>query len=166
MLNEINESVSPSTSGGRIGLHMLRSLVNDLFPNFNYNNYTERFVPSPIPIRPATYGKSPKQSAINQAYGSVGCKAHEMCGKLSRGFFGRIQIESYLSLGLSLTEISTVIDQCLRNLYDKLSDVSEYMEALKSGIPPCKPPSFQFMAIGGYGFYEGKLKTLLTYDGI
>lgn len=166
MLNEINETVSPSTNGGRVGLHMLRSLVNDLFPNFNYNNYTERFVPCPIPIRPATYGKTPKQSSINQAYGSVCCKAHEMCGKLFRGFFGRTHIEAYLSLGPNIAEVTMVIDQCLMNLFEKLGDVGEYMDALKSGIPPCKPPSFQFMAIGGYGYYEGKLKALLAYDDL
>jgi len=56
---------------------------------------------------------------------------------------------------VSLTDLSMVIDQCLKNLCDKIVDVSEYLEALKDGVPPCDPPKFLFQTVGGYGYYEG-----------
>ena len=60
-----------------------------------------------------------------------------------------------LFTGVSLTDLSMVIDQCLKNLCDKIVDVSEYLEALKDGVPPCDPPKFLFQTVGGYGYYEG-----------
>ena len=61
--------------------------------------------------------------------------------------------------GVSLTDLSMVIDQCLKNLCDKIVDVSEYLEALKDGVPPCDPPKFLFQTVGGYGYYEGACKS-------
>ena len=60
---------------------------------------------------------------------------------------------------MSLTDLSMVIDQCLKNLCDKIVDVSEYLEALKDGVPPCDPPKFLFQTVGGYGYYEGACKS-------
>lgn len=50
-----------------------------------------------------------------------------------------------------------IIDQCMKNLCDKIVDVSEYLEALKDGVPPCDPPKFLFKTMGGYGYYEGRV---------
>lgn len=54
----------------------------------------------------------------------------------------------------------------MKNLFDKIVDVSEYLEALKDGVPPCVPPKFLFQTVGGYGYYEGKLRAILDYDDL
>lgn len=166
MVSEVNESFSPACSRGRISLHMLSSLAKDVFPNSSYNLHTHRFVRSPIAIRPVQYGKAPKQSNITQAYGAVTSKEFEMCARLTRGFFGRPHIEAYIGLGPSCSDLSMLIDQCLKNLYDRIIDVKEYLEALKDGIPPCAPPKYLFKSIGAYGYYEGKLRSILAYDDL
>lgn len=148
---------------------MLSSLAKDVFPNFSYNLHTRRFVPSPIAIRPMQYGKAPKASAVTSAYGSVCGKVYEMCARLTRSFFGLPHIEAYIALGVSLSDLSMVVDQCLKNMYDKIADVSEYLAALKDGVPPCAPPKAVFAAyqtVGGYGYYEGKLRAILDYDDL
>lgn len=166
MLSEVNESYCPTSFRGRISLHMLRALVNDAFPNYSYNYHTERFVRSPIPIRPMQFAKAPKASTVAQAYGSVCSKTYENVSKLTRGFFGRLHIDAFLSLGIGATDLTMIVDQCMNNLADKLRNVSEYLDALKEGVPPCKFPPYLFKVTGSYGFYEGKLKALLAYDDL
>ena len=166
MLHEVNESYSPTSFRGRISLHFLSSLAKDILPNSSYNYYTHRFVSSPIAFRLMDYSKAPKQAKVMQAFGSVTARVFEMVARLTRGFFGRPHIEAFLSLGPRLCDMSMVVDQCVKNLYDKVVDISEYMEALKHGIPPCKPPKFVFKTVGGYGYYEGKLRSILSYDDL
>jgi cytoplasmic FMR1 interacting protein len=137
---------------------MLSSLAKDIFPNFSYNLHTHRFIPSPIAIRPMQYSKAPKQSAVSSAFGSVCAKVYDMCGRLTRSFFGLPHLEAYLSLGVSVSDLSMLVDQCMKNMFDKIVDVSEYLEALKDGVPPCPPPKTMFhsmQTVGGYGYYEG-----------
>ena len=148
---------------------MLSSLAKDIFPNYSYNMHTHRFIPSPIAIRPMQYSKAPKQSAVANAFRSVCGKVFEMCARLTRSFFGLPHIEAYIGLGLSLNDLSMLIDQCMKNMFDKILDVSEYLAALKDGIPPCAPPKAMFAAfqtVGGYGYYEGKLRSILDYDDL
>ncbi|KAJ1421295.1 cytoplasmic FMR1-interacting, partial [Ochromonadaceae sp. CCMP2298] len=166
MLSEVNESFSPSSFRGRISLHMLSSLAKDVLPNFSYNFHTHRFVPSPIAIRPMQYGKAPKQSAVTAVFGPTHAKAFENCARLTRSFFGRPHLEAYLSLGVRIADLSMLIDQLLKNMLDKVVDVSEYLDALKEGIPPCQPPSFLFRTVGAYGYFEGKLRAILDYDDL
>ena len=42
----------------RLAMHLLDSLVNDLFPNFSYNAYTQRFTRSPLVGRKVRLGAS------------------------------------------------------------------------------------------------------------
>ena len=46
---EVTETVGPVSFRGRIVVHVLSSLVLDIFPNYSYNMYTQRFVKAPIP---------------------------------------------------------------------------------------------------------------------
>lgn len=196
MLQEIDECWSTTAYRGRISLHILTSLARDIFPNFSYNQYTQRFIPSPIPVRPWEYNKAPKQTVIQQCYGNnSNYKAYESQGRLVRGFFGSVHIQALLSLesiltdrlshsnnNLSsnnssfqsnaknghygITQLTMILDQIVKNLYDKILDINEYLNALKDSIPPCKPPQAIFKSIGAYGYYEGKLKSLLEFDDL
>lgn len=166
MLSEINESYSPATFRGRISLHFLASLIQDIFPNSSYNLFTQRFVSSPIAIRPFEYSKPPKSGGANPAFGSMCSKAYESSCRLVRGFFGHAHIEAFLSLGVGYADLAVLIDQCMKSIYDKLKDLSEYLDALKEGIPPTKFPQYLFQSVGSYGYYEGKLRSILAYDDL
>ncbi len=56
--------------------------------------------------------------------------------------------QAYLSLGVTISDITMVVDQLVKNLLDKLKDIAEYLEALKDSIPPCKPLPYVYHAIG------------------
>ena len=43
MLSEVNESTSLASFHGRIVLHIIFELMYDFFPNYNFNNITQRF---------------------------------------------------------------------------------------------------------------------------
>ena len=70
ILHEINNHSGKGHPGsstlcvsGRIARHMYVSLQRDIAPNFSYNAHTQRFVPSPIAIRPfGTEDRSPLHS--------------------------------------------------------------------------------------------------------
>jgi cytoplasmic FMR1 interacting protein len=195
MLQEIDESWSTTAYRGRISLHILTSLARDVIPNFSYNQYTQRFIPSPIAIRPWEYNKPPKQNVIQSCYGNICYKHYENLNKLTRNFFGSVHIQALLTLEdilanrmtssvnnnshansaissnsksshFGFTQLTMIIDQLVKNLYDKIMDLSEYLSALKDSIPPCKPPQAIFKSIGAYGYFEGKLKSLLEFDDL
>jgi cytoplasmic FMR1 interacting protein len=58
LLYEASENLAPTCFRHRINEHMISCLVTDLFPNFCYNSFTNRFVRSPVamnviePIKP------------------------------------------------------------------------------------------------------------------
>lgn len=62
--------------------------------------------------------------------------------------------------------MTSLIDHIVKNIFELLSDIAEYLAALKAGIPPCKLPQYMFQTVGAYGFFEGKLKAILTYDDL
>ena len=165
---EVNGSVRVGHLGGRISNHAMRSLVHDLFPNNSYNYYTNRFVASPIPMRPYEYrhhtAMSSKQG-LSQVYGVVCGKAYESCARLYRGFFGKVHIEAYLSLGMHLADVPLLMERCLANLQTKMKDIGEYLHALKNAIPPNVFPSFG-SPNEAYSFYEERFRTLLVYDDL
>ena len=165
MLGEVDESFAPTSFRGRISAHLLRSLTGDVFPNFSYNAYTQRFVRSPISIRPIEYQKAPKKALIDSVFGPTCAKAYEMFGRLSRGFFGRTHLESFFALVGSI-DLNLIVEECMRVMSEKMQDVGAYVEALTEGIPPCMLPNHTFQNVGTYVFFEGKLRSLLEYDDL
>jgi cytoplasmic FMR1 interacting protein len=169
MLQEVDESLSPTSYRGRVSLHILNSIARDLLPNYVYNGFTGRFIKAVIAVRPMEYPKAPKQALIQQAFGSRFYKAFDSSGKLTRDFIGRPHYEVLVNLLVNksiLINLNMILDQLLKNLFDKIVDISEYLEALKDGIPPCKPPQPIFRSVGAYGYFEGKLRAILSYDDL
>jgi cytoplasmic FMR1 interacting protein len=189
MLLEVDESFSPVANRGRISMHILNALAKDLFPNFSYNNYSKRYIPSAVQLKPWRYAKSPKASQLQSFYGgTLYFKLFEMQYKMTKHFFGSVHIQTLLSLDsivaqsnppndcqfsgrsnnvkYQVTQLPMILDQLIKNLFDKILDINEYLDALKDGVPPCKPPQALFRCIGAYGYYEGKLRSLLAYDDL
>lgn len=52
---------------------------------------------------------------------------------VDRGFLGVVHLEALLSLGLSITDLPRLISNCLRDMFEKIRDLAEYLEALRSG---------------------------------
>jgi cytoplasmic FMR1 interacting protein len=150
---------------GRVTSHMMRGLCRDLVPNFSYNAYTSRFVRSPLQLQPIEYQRAPKYSAIATAYGSICHKAYEAQDRLTNRFFGRKHIEAYMSLvGRGYADFEVIAEECMSDIQGLLTDIDAYTNVLIDGIPPCKPPKYMFRAGGCYGYYEGKLKSLLEFE--
>ena len=165
ILNEVNESYGPTSFTSRISLHMVRTLTTDLFPNCLYNNDTERFVQSPVALRPVDYDKAPKNLAPNMMYGSACGKAFDQIGKMTRKFFGKTHMEAMLSV-LNPSDLPMLVEECMSNMEEKLQDVSAYVEALRDGILPCKLPKFFYKSGGCYGYFEGILRPILEYEDL
>jgi cytoplasmic FMR1 interacting protein len=165
IFNEIDETVSPTTLRGRVTTHIVCSLTLDLIPNFSYNYFTHRFVRSPIPARAIDYGKAPKTAALTSLFGTTCYKAHDSTAKLLCGFFGRPHIEALLYL-TGYNDMASIIDECFTILRVKIEDVAAYVDALWEGIMPCKLPKYMFRSSGCYGYFEGKLRTILEYEDL
>ena len=70
ILTEVDEAVGPTAFAGRTLMHVLASLVTDIFPNYAYNNFTRRFVRSPVALKPVDRPKSPKADHQHFAVGA------------------------------------------------------------------------------------------------
>lgn len=165
LLNEASENLAPTCIRHRINEHIISCLVTDLFPNFCYNSYTNRFVRSPVTMNVIEPMKPIKNSVLSEAYGPLCFKAFELTGKLTRGFFGKPHIEAYIAL-MQYQDFSIIIDSCFAELSEKLSDVAAYAEALKEYIPSVAPPKYMFHSSGCYSYYLGKLKPILNFDDL
>ena len=166
MLDVVNESVGATSVRGRIALHTLRTLVTDLFPNYSYNIYTQRYVRSPVIFRPTNRTeKSHKTATGNMGYGSMCSKAFEAINKNTRGFVGQSHFMAVIE-ALGRQCLPLLIEECLNNLEERLVDVDSYLRAMKEGLPPSKLPKYMFRTGGCYGFFEGKLKPFLGYEDL
>lgn len=168
-LHEVDESFSPTGFKGRISLHLGSSIATDLLPNFAYNVFTERFIPSPVAVRPKEYKKGPKQSAVQTAYGAEFYKAFDVAAKMHRGFFGRLHLET-LAAGLDakVVILPMIVDQLLKFVCDKLIDISEYLEALAAAIDlDMRVPGHARMTSQEFfGYFQRKLLPLLSFDDL
>jgi len=165
LLNEATENLAPTCIRHRINEHIISCLVTDLFPNFCYNSYTNRFVRSPVTMNAIEPIKPIKNSVLSETYGPLCFKAFELTGKLTRGFFGKPHMEAYVAL-MQYQDFSIIIDSCFAELSEKLSDVAAYAEALKEYIPSVTPPKYMFHSPGCYSYYLGKLKPILNFDDL
>lgn len=165
LLNEASENLAPTCFRHRINEHMISCLVTDLFPNFCYNSFTNRFVRSPVTMNVIEPIKPIKNTVLSDVYGPLCFKAFELTGKLTRGFFGKPHLEAYIAL-MQYQDFAIIIDSCFAELSEKLTDVAAYAEALKEYIPSVAPPKYMFRSPGCYSYYLGKLKPILNFDDL
>lgn len=170
LLHEIDESFAPAAFVGRISVHLGASLATDLMPNFSYNLYTERFIPSPVAVRPRDYPKGPKQAVLQAAYGGDAYyKAFESTAKLSRGFFGRPHFEVLLTqLDAKVVILPMLLDQLQKFVLDKIVEIAEYLEALSTAIDidVRVTQHARFSAKELFAHFAKGLRPLLGYDDL
>lgn len=165
VLSEVTETVGPVSFKGRIVMHVLSSLVLDVFPNYSYNVYTQRFFKAPIPKNDMKRSKAPSSKAGNFGFGELCSKPYEAAHKLATKFFGRVHVEALLEV-LGTTDLPLLLTQLQQNLEGKILDSKLYVDGIKEGLPPIKLPKFMFRTGGCYSFFEAKLKPFLSYDDL
>lgn len=166
LLSEVNVSYSPMSFEDRISNHTCLVIMSDLITNYSYNSVTERFVRSPVALKPVEYGKTHKhQQNSNTLFGDLCSRTFDMCHKLTRSYVGRAHWEALVAV-LGPGGMSLLVDKCMHSCLEKMASIKAYMSALHSGIPPTKQPQYVFKPYGCFGYFDGKLKSLLEYDDL
>ena len=145
VLGEINESnggVGPGVSRhGRVAKHILFELVNDVYPNWLYNEVTRRFIkPSSQSIRRNKHEqykneRNKKPTTTNGgAFGQKYYKAYDSAFRLLKGYIGREHCEGIVSVLEYTGDLYTVLDELIQ--YQKilvLDEISPYVAQLQIG---------------------------------
>ncbi|KAJ1446360.1 cytoplasmic fragile-X interacting family-domain-containing protein [Pelagophyceae sp. CCMP2097] len=162
---EVDEAVGPTAFAGRTLMHVLASLVTDLFPNYAYAMPTRRFVRSPATLKPADRPKQPKAEHAHFGFGATATKAFDAANRLHRGFVGREHVEAVVSL-LGASGVPLLVHNLLTNLGDRLGVSKAYLDAISNGLPPCKLPKAMYGLAGCYGVFDALLKPILAYGDL
>jgi len=121
--NEANESFNPKAIRGLVNTHLVKCVVEDLCPNFSYNMFTQRFVKSPIILKPNELEKAPKSPSTSFGFGSVCGKAYENYVKLTYSYFGKPHLESFFQAPGGYFDLPYLLEECLNNIWNKLVDL-------------------------------------------
>ncbi|GMH87256.1 hypothetical protein TL16_g10797, partial [Triparma laevis f. inornata] len=168
MIDVVNESVGATSVRGRIAMHTLRTLVTDVFPNYSYNIYTQRYVRSPVTMPGRKADRSdhgPTAPKGNMGYGYMCKDMYDSINKPTAKFVGTDHIRSVID-ALGKQCLPLLIEECLNNLEERLVDVNSYLKAMKEGLPPVKLPKYMFKTGGCYGIFEGLLKQFIEYPDL
>lgn len=165
LLRVVDNSLSLTSRCGRISLHFLHSLAQEVLRLYVYNYYTQRFI-NPNPI--ATAGGGLKSSTLHALFGgSELFQLFEAVGRLYRGYFGREHLAAYLALPVEIRELEMVCDQITRHVLDKVVDLEAYHEALLEVVqqPFYPSPLTEHTSSGAslYNFYLDRWGPLLRY---
>ena len=177
IFQEVNEALI-SSPDGRIMKHLLSSIDTDIITNYSYNCITNRFVRSPDLSTslnlaqdkiPRARAAPVKTGAVHNAYGSMCCKAFEVHGKATRGFFGRVHIEAVLALAgcaVNRPGMFLIFETCLNALTSKLQDAHDYIVVLRDSIPDCRLPPFTQHVGRCVEYFDDSLRHLLEFDDL
>eukprot|EP00629_Pelagomonadales_sp_RCC1024_P017002 CAMPEP_0119275140 /NCGR_PEP_ID=MMETSP1329-20130426/13283_1 /TAXON_ID=114041 /ORGANISM="Genus nov. species nov., Strain RCC1024" /LENGTH=1260 /DNA_ID=CAMNT_0007275501 /DNA_START=313 /DNA_END=4095 /DNA_ORIENTATION=+ len=162
IISEVDEAVGPTAFAGRTTMHVLASLVTDIFPNYSFNGFTKRFVRSPALLKPIDRPKNPKADHQHFAFGAHPARAFEMANKLHRSFIGKTHIRALVDI-LGTLGVPLLINNLLTNLRERLEMSKAYLDAITEGLPPCKLPKAMYGLAGCYGVFDALLKPILAY---
>ena len=175
IFKEINDSFG--VKEGRILKHMLASINLDIASNFSYNLHTNRLVRTFDPRitnsygqeKPRYFGPLVKSKAVSDTYGKLCYEAYKAIGESTKGFFGRVHIETIISLSgcpKLLPGIFITAEQCLNILTEKLADAHERIGILRRSMTPCKPPPSVYNVASCVAQYEADLEPLLKITNL
>lgn len=168
MLHDTSDSQSLVSLHGRIILHAVYEVVNDLIPNWNFNTVSERFIAgsqrfgepherAPAPKIPMTHQWGAK--ALNAAYSAA--------LKRSSGFVGLLHWTALFEL-VGIERMGLLVDEILSHIDKAIGTrAAPYIKTLLDGMPEnTKLPSFRYGTAGAYAFYDAKLEPIINYDNI
>jgi cytoplasmic FMR1 interacting protein len=183
VLHEINESVgsgSSSRSGGghnsnhgRIAKHILIELVNDIYPNWVFNEVTRRFIkPSNASIRKNQHlqhinKRCKKPKGADNIFGRKYKKAYDIHFRLLKGYVGREHCENIVNVLESTSDIYTVLEELISYQHIMIKDeIAPYVAQLQLGLRPIKLPPYQLKAGGSYLAIQLTLKPIMDYEDL
>jgi cytoplasmic FMR1 interacting protein len=165
MFRAVNDDASLGAFRGRILVHIYSELVGDLLPSFSYNTTSNRFVrskggASSQHIRPL----SPKNVPGYFWYTSRYNKIFDAANKMYKGFFGKPHLDALLSI-VDQNDLPVLVEELCSFLESKVNyELSSYSSALLDALDPMKLPSMKFGVVGGYGYFDLKLKPIARYN--
>jgi len=168
ILSEVNESTSMVSFHGRIVLHIIFELIYDFAPNFNYNAITNRFVRTPLSFVDEVPRDAMPKTNPTFLYGSkVLNGAYANASELYKGFFGMQHVNSITHL-CGKSNLPLIVSECLQNMDLKLRNViTPYVRELIGGMPAStKLPIHDYGTEGGYGYFQLKLRDIITYPDL
>jgi len=166
LFREVDESTSLVSFHGRIVLHVIFEFFYDLFPNWNFNISTQRFIRPPVEMTEDPVSRDdPPKLKTNFLYGSRALNAaFNNASTLTKRFFGTPHFISLIRV-VGKASLPLIISECLQNLELKINNVlGPYIFELKEGMPPSsKLPIFDYGTAGAKGYFELKLRDLYAY---
>jgi cytoplasmic FMR1 interacting protein len=162
-----NDDASYGIFRGRVLVHTFTEIVGDLLPNFVFSQTTNRFVRAKQAFQGAPMRVSPpKNVPVYFWYTAQFNKYFDAAIKLTKGFFGRTHMDSLMSV-LDANDIQTLFNEVCTFLEGKVNfELSAYSNALLTAFDPMKLPSIKFGVIGGYGYFDLKLKPIASYGAL
>ena len=170
IFKEINDSFG--VRDGRILKRILASINLDITSNFSYNLHTNRLVRTFDPRitnsygqeKPRYFGPPVKSKAVSETYGKLCYEAYKAIGESTMGFFGRVHIETIISLSgcpKLLPGVFIIAEQCLNILAEKLVNAHERIGTLRRSMIPYTPCPSMYNVASCVGQYEADLEPLL-----
>lgn len=164
---ETNESLSMASFEGRIGRHIAEELMMDIFPTFNYDTQTQRFVQAPVFFGNVEYERD-KMNRIQPMHGfgsKVFVQAFGMVLEQYRGYFGHEHIRCLIKM-VGVENVALIVESVITFIEEKIySELSPYVTALMEAIPP--QVKLQPAAYGLYGvfaYFKMTFRDFLDYD--
>eukprot|EP00475_Leptophrys_vorax_P029552 TRINITY_DN4350_c0_g1_i1.p1 TRINITY_DN4350_c0_g1~~TRINITY_DN4350_c0_g1_i1.p1 ORF type:complete len:1230 (+),score=372.45 TRINITY_DN4350_c0_g1_i1:848-4537(+) len=162
-----NDDTSFGVFRGRVLVHVFSEIIGDLLPNFVLSTTTQRFVRAKQAFQGAPMRVSPPKNVPSYFwYTAQYNKVFDAAIKLTKGFFGRSHLDSLMAV-LDLNDVNTLFNEICTFLEGKVNyELSAYSSALLAAFDPMKLPSIKFGVIGGYGYFDLKLKPIAGYGAL
>ena len=128
---EVNEAITPVSFSGRILIHTMEVLMDEVFPKSAYNMHTQRFVSkknvTTFPgTAPSDRAKAPSDIAKNMGFGPLCHREQANVLKLGSKFVGKQHIEAMTRV-LSTSDIPFIVNQIAELTEQLIEDVQEYV---------------------------------------
>eukprot|EP00462_Mataza_sp_D1_P024883 CAMPEP_0175130372 /NCGR_PEP_ID=MMETSP0087-20121206/5972_1 /TAXON_ID=136419 /ORGANISM="Unknown Unknown, Strain D1" /LENGTH=1456 /DNA_ID=CAMNT_0016412587 /DNA_START=59 /DNA_END=4425 /DNA_ORIENTATION=+ len=167
LFKEVNDDTTAGRFRGRILWKIFLELLTDVFPNFVFNSTSNRFIKATVVFTDEVERDKAPRALSTFWYGRGYKEAFDRVSNIYRDYFGVEHIEAMCDI-LEFTDIPLLFQECLEDIKSKLlNDLAPYVTEVNKIVPPMKLPRFQYGTIGGYGFFDLKLKTnVATYGDL
>jgi len=166
ILSEVNDSTSLVSFHGRIVFHALFELLQDFFPNFNFNSTTNRFTKAAFSFTEPLQREVPAKSVNpNYLYGSLALnRAYQQAADLFTGFVGTPHVVALVRV-IGKANLPLVQGEVLSNIHLKLYNLLvPYVREMMTAMPPSsKLPLYEYGTAGVHGYLAAKLEDVMTY---
>ena len=170
MMLEVNDSINPASFQTRILFHVLSEMLQDVFPNFAYNNSTRRFRRAPYEFVGQENIKREKREKPRNLYqyGSQALtEAFAWIHESGHGFIGQMHLEALIrvvgssALPWLLTESLRVVETTIVGV------INPYLSQITKGFPASsKLPTFVFGVQGVYYHFDKRLQSIESYSDL